>query len=71
MIPEIEKECTVNHQDDFSRWVPCPICGGRSRIKVYTDTVLLKFPLYCPKCKKETRIDVVQLKMVKSDEPDA
>ena len=58
-------------QDESCRYVPCPICGGRSRIRVYKDTVLIKFPLYCPKCKKETRIDVVQLKMTKSDEPDA
>ena len=68
---DIRKVDAVNKQEDSSRWVPCPICGGRSRIKVYADTVLLKFPLYCPKCKKETRIDVVQLKMVKSNEPDA
>jgi len=53
-----------------SRWIPCPICGSRTRTKVYTDTVLVKFPLFCPKCKKETRIDVVQLKMVLSEEPD-
>ena len=58
-------------KDNDSHWVPCPICGNRSRTKVYADTVLINFPLYCPKCKKETKIDVVQLKMVKSKEPDA
>lgn len=26
-------------------------------------TVMFNFPLYCPKCKKEIRIDVMQLKM--------
>ena len=60
---------TIKEND--SRWVPCPICGSRSRTKIYADTVLVNFPLYCPKCKKETKIDVVQLKMVKSKEPDA
>lgn len=49
-----------------SLWVRCPVCGGKTRTKVYEDTVLVKFPLYCPKCKKEIRIDVVQLKMVLS-----
>ena len=44
----------------------CPICGGKTRTKVYDDTVLVKFPLYCPKCKKEIKIDVIQLKMVLS-----
>ncbi len=54
-----------------SRWIHCPICDGKTRTKVYSDTVLLKFPLYCPKCKKEIRVNVVQLKMTISDEPDA
>lgn len=46
-----------------SRWIRCPICDGKTRTKVYTDTVMFNFPLYCPKCKKETKIDVLQLKM--------
>ena len=49
-----------------SRWIKCPLCGGKTRIKVNEDTVLLNFPLYCPKCKKETLINVVKLKMVVS-----
>lgn len=52
-----------------SLWIRCPICGGKTRTKVYSDTVLLKFPLYCPKCKKEIQINVVQLKMTLSNEP--
>ena len=47
-----------------SLWVRCPICDGKTRTKVYADTVLVNYPLFCPKCKKEIRIDVVQLKMV-------
>ena len=54
-----------------SRWVHCPLCDGKTRIKVYEDTVLLNFPLYCPKCKKEIMVNVVKLKMVHSKEPDA
>lgn len=55
--------------DDVKKtlWVFCPICGGKTRTKIYEDTVLVHFPLYCPKCKKETRIDVVQKKMVISE----
>ncbi|RJV45194.1 hypothetical protein DWX57_09355 [Coprococcus sp. AF19-8AC] len=41
-----------------SLWIYCPICGGKT--KVYDDTILVKFPLYCPKCKKEIKIDVIQ-----------
>lgn len=54
----------MNTNQSGSLWVHYPICGGKTRTKVYWDTVLVRFPLYCPKCKKETRIDVIQLKMV-------
>lgn len=53
----------MDREQNQSRWVRCPVCNGKTRIKVYADTVMFKFPLYCPKCKKETRIDVMQLKM--------
>lgn len=53
-----------------SIWIRCPTCGGKTRTKVYADTVVVKFPLFCPKCKQEIRIDVVKLKMVVSQEPD-
>ena len=54
-----------------SMWILCPICSSKTRTKVYDDTVLLRFPLFCPKCKMETSINVVKLKMTLSDEPDA
>ncbi len=50
-------------------WVRCPMCGGKTKTMVHRDTVLVNFPLYCPKCKHEVCIDVVQLKMVRSVEP--
>lgn len=57
--------------DKESLWVSCPLCDQKTRIKVFEDTVLINFPLYCPWCKKETVINVVKLKMVICDEPDA
>lgn len=54
-----------------SRWVRCPLCGKKTRIKVNEDTILLKFPLYCPKCGKEIIIDVMKFEMRLSEEPDA
>lgn len=36
----------------------CPQCSGKTKTKVIPGTTKLKqFPLYCPWCKKETRID--------------
>lgn len=49
-----------------SKWILCPICEGKTRTKVYDDSVLINFPLYCYRCKKETKINVVQLKLVLS-----
>lgn len=56
----------MNDNRKNSLLIHCPICGGKTRTKVYDDTVLVKFPLYCPKYKKEIKIDVIQLKMVLS-----
>ena len=43
----------MNNHENGARWVHCPICGSNTRTKVYDDTVLIKFPLYGPRCKKE------------------
>ncbi len=56
--------------DGKSTWILCPQCESKTRTKVYEQTVLVNFPLYCPKCKREFLIDVVQLKMVVHQEPD-
>lgn len=56
----------MDNKQNESRWIRCPICDGKTRTKVYADTVMFNFPLYCPKCKSETKIDVLQLKMAKS-----
>ncbi len=53
------------------KWVLCPICNNKTRIKVRPDTVLENFPLFCPKCRQETLIDVRQLNTTVIKEPDA
>ena len=39
-------------------WLLCPVCGNKTRLKVRHDTELKNFPLYCPKCKQETLVNV-------------
>ena len=39
-------------------WVLCPICNNKTRIKIRDDTELINFPLFCPKCKQETLINI-------------
>ena len=46
-----------------SEWIRCPICGSKTRDKIREDTVLKNFPLYCPKCKRETLIEVKDLQV--------
>ena len=53
------------------KWILCPVCGNKTRTKIREDTELKNFPLYCPKCKKETLISVKQLNMSVIKEPDA
>lgn len=46
-----------------SEWLICPICGRKTHNKVRKDTEMKNFPLYCPKCKQESLIDVKDFKM--------
>lgn len=52
------------------KWVLCPICQNKTRVKLREDTVLENSPLFCPKCKQETVINAKQLNISKT-EPDA
>ena len=52
-------------------WIKCPICGGKTRVKIKEDTELRNFPLYCPKCRNETLIDLKQGNITIIKEPDA
>ena len=53
------------------KWIFCPTCNNKTRMKVRQDTELKRFPLYCPKCKNEHLINVKSLKVVVIKEPDA
>lgn len=56
---------------DKTRWVECPVCENKTRVKVREDTELKNFPLFCPKCKQETLVNVRKLNMSVIIEPDA
>ena len=56
---------------NMMEWVICPICNNKTRIKIRKDTQLKNFPLYCPKCKKESLIGVNNFKIEIIKEPDA
>ena len=52
-------------------WVLCPQCQSKTRLKILENTELKWFPLFCPKCKQETLIDVKQFYVTIIKEPDA
>ena len=55
----------MNNENRTPHWLNCPICEEQVDVKVYEDTILLNFPLDCPKCKAHTLINVIQLKMLR------
>lgn len=56
---------------DKTEWISCPVCGNKTRDKIRADTELRNFPLFCPKCKKETLVNVKQLHISVINEPAA
>ncbi len=40
------------------RWVFCPICGGKTRTKIRPDTEAKNLIVFCPKCKRESVVNV-------------
>ncbi|MDO4989615.1 MAG: cysteine-rich KTR domain-containing protein [Eubacteriales bacterium] len=60
-----------HYPDREPAWVKCPVCRGKTRIRIFPDTVLINFPLYCPCCKKETVVTIINQQLTRSSEPDA
>ena len=52
-------------------WIRCPVCGNKTRDKIREDTILKNYPLYCPKCKQETLVEVSNFEIKVIKEPDA
>lgn len=48
---------------DGNRWILCPICNSKTRTQIRKETELKHFPLFCPKCKEETLINVKEQKV--------
>ena len=48
---------------DENGWIHCPECKCRTRTKKF-------FPIFCPKCKYECLIDVENMNIKLSVEPD-
>ena len=40
------------------KWLLCPKCNAKTKVKVYEQTKMYNFPLFCPWCKTETIVKV-------------
>jgi len=56
---------------DKTEWIICPVCKNKTRVKIREDTELINFPLFCPKCKQESLVNVKNLNIRVTKEPDA
>ena len=55
---------------EYQKWVYCPVCGNKTRVRLRKDTVLLHFPLFCPKCRRESVINAKHF-IIETKQPDA
>ena len=53
------------------KWLLCPICGAKTRLRLLQGTVLRDFPLFCPKCRQERIINAQNYQIEIIDQSDA
>ena len=41
-----------------TEFIRCPICRNKTRVQIRDDTELKNFPLFCPKCRQVTLINI-------------
>ncbi|MBQ2934789.1 MAG: cysteine-rich KTR domain-containing protein [Lachnospiraceae bacterium] len=53
-----------------NNWIYCPVCNNKTRTQIREETIMKSFPLFCPRCKRETLIDVIENHIAIVKEPD-
>lgn len=59
----LETEINRASAEMDEKWVICPVCGSKTRVKLRMDTVLRNFPLFCPKCKRESLVNAEKMQV--------
>ena len=49
----------------------CPRCGRKTRTMIREDTELIRFPLFCPKCRYECVVTFKKGNLEITEAPDA
>ena len=47
-----------------SKWVRCSLCRKQTKTKIYPNTVLIRFPLYCQEREKEIPVTIINHEMI-------
>jgi len=55
----------------YQKSICCPVCGNKTHAYMRADTEVKNFPLYCPKCKLESIIEINNFMVNVIKEPDA
>ncbi|MCC2130383.1 cysteine-rich KTR domain-containing protein [Oscillospiraceae bacterium CLA-AA-H272] len=53
------------------QFIRCPVCGNKTRVQIRYNTELKNIPLFCPKCRQVSLINVTKFNMTVIKEPDA
>lgn len=40
------------------KWIYCPVCNNKTRIKIREETEAKNLPVFCPKCKNTFNADI-------------
>ena len=54
-----------------TQWIYCPLCKAKTRMKINSETLAAKMPIYCRKCNRESLVDIKNMVITLSYEPDA
>ena len=60
----------MKEEIEEKQWVLCPRCGAKTRLQIFRETELKMFPLFCPKCRHESIINVKNF-IIRTKQPDA
>lgn len=45
------------------KWLLCPICQNKTRTKLRPDTEAKNLIVFCPKCKRESVVDIKDMEI--------
>ena len=56
-MKQMDGQVFIKMQEE-TKWIICPKCGEKTKVKLQESTIMKNFLLYCHRCKKEFTVDV-------------